>query len=197
MGCEMSLDTSNLIVCYVENFPHLIPTVITACIATIGSILAFFSLRANYLLSRSKNAIDFEKALEDSDGYKASLDELSSFKSTTMSEPLALIDLAKNPKSDPKAYESALYILNWWERGANGIKCKVYREDVLLKVYRGHLINLTEYLKPFIKERRQHNPRVFKEIEWLTKRWEAHTRNEDRNHRRKKFMFVIFLCFWL
>ena len=131
-------------------------------------------MRANFHLARSKNALDFEKNLENSKEYANHQSQLISFRNNSNHDSSALISLAKDNSIDPDAYIAAIELLNWWERGANGIRCKVYRDDVLHKVYCSHLINLANYLEPFIIQKRieRKNQYIFIEIIWLKKRRE-------------------------
>ncbi|MFT4926416.1 MAG: hypothetical protein ACI8WB_002514 [Phenylobacterium sp.] len=128
---------------------------ITTVVALFGSIVAILSLRANSHLARSKNALDFEKSLEDSSVYNTCNKQLASFRDNSNSEPSAILLIAKKPEIDYEVYDAAIELLNWWERGANGIRNKVYRNDVLRKLYCSHFINLSTYLEPFIIERRK------------------------------------------
>jgi len=128
--------------CSISKKPIFLPALITSIVAIIGGFVGILSLIANSNLARSKNALDFEKNLEDSKKYDIHHQQLISFKRNSNDDKSAIIDLAKNPDIDIKAYEAAIELLNWWERGANGIRCKVYRDDVLRKVYCSHLINL-------------------------------------------------------
>jgi hypothetical protein len=179
--CNIKDSVCSTILSYIDKNPILIPASITALIAVIGVILTLISLWSSYKLARTKNSLDFEKAIEDSPRYSTSHSEIASFKSQTNQDVNALRAIARNPEVDYKAYKAASDILNWWERGANGIKCKAYREDVLYKVYCSEVLNIGNYLIPFIEQRRttRNNPYIFKEFIWLRKRWARKRRAQD------------------
>ena len=181
LECNNKDSVCSTILSYIDKTPILIPVSITALIAVVGVILTLISLRSSYKLARTKNSLDFEKAIEDSTRYSKSHAEIASFKSNTNQDTNALRAIAKEPEIDYTAYKAASDILNWWERGANGIKCKAYREDVLYKVYCSEVLNIGNYLIPFIEQRRttRNNPYIFKEFIWLRKRWARKRRRQD------------------
>ena len=193
LQCTFQADILSVAECLILSHPSIIPGLLTTSIALIASVIAALSLRANYVLARSKNALDFEKALEDSNTYTEYNKQLSSFQNQTLNDSSALVELAKNPNLDLKAYYAAIELLNWWERCANGIRCKVYRDDVLRKVYCSHFLHLSSYLKPFILQRRieRKNSAIFSEFLWLSKRWQR--KSYARKQRLKKKSIVVFI----
>lgn len=118
-----------------------------------------------------------------------------SFKNNASDDQLAIIALAKKPQIDIKAYNAANELLNWWERGANGIRCKVYRDDVLRKVYCSHLINLGTYLEPFIRQKRieRGNRHIFTQFLWLRDRWLKHRQSQTCHLSVIKKVIIVFI----
>ncbi|AZQ85890.1 DUF4760 domain-containing protein [Colwellia sp. Arc7-635] len=195
LNCSDKDSLCTTILSHIDQTPVLIPASITAVIAVFGIMLTVISLRSSYKLARTKNSLDFEKAIEDSTRYSKSHIEIASFKNQTNLDVSALKAIANDPKLDYEAYKAATNILNWWERGANGIKCKAYREDVLFKVYCSEVLNISNYLMPFIEQRRdtRNNPYIFKEFIWLNKRW-SRKRSRQKTFKPSKILTVFIIA---
>ena len=166
-----------------EVTPLFLPATITAVLTVIGVLVAFITLRANSHFHRSKNAIDFEKTLEETEQYRVYIDHISSYRKQTSSDSMALKQLVAQPSIDREEHLAIMEALNVWERCANGIRCKVYKEKVLRKVYCTHVIRLIDYLIPFIDAYKinSQNTYVFEQVQWLHKRWKRRRKYEDYN----------------
>lgn len=165
----------------IDSTPLFLPASLTFLITLFAAILAFITLKNNAYFARSKNAIDFEKSVEDSLAYRNFVSSLLSYKCQTNADPTAIASLAADASLDREAYLAAKEILNLWERCGNGIRCGVYNEKVLRRVYRNHLVNVLSYLTPFINKTRtrKDNPYVYREASWLAKKWASSKKKED------------------
>ncbi len=172
----------------IQSTPLFLPASLTFLVAVIGSLVAIVTVKKNGHFARSKNAIDFEKNVEDSSEYRGYISDLLSFRQQTNDDVVAIKRLAADRSIDNEAYIAVQEVLNLWERCGNGVRCDVYSEKVLRRVYRGHLINLMAYLKPFIDESRvrKNNPYIYREMAWLARRWK---RSRDVENFLRKITF--------
>ncbi len=168
--------------CLMSKDPKIIPMYIACFVAMLSMIAAVIAINNTRKLARNKNAIDFETALENSTTYDEYFYKLEDFMARikkdgkSLDTELKLVALNKK-HSD---YRPIQELLNWWERGANGINSKVYEDTILYKVYCTEVLSLFKTVKPFIETRRTINPKAFVEYESLVNIWAKRKKKETR-----------------
>ncbi|WP_339118847.1 DUF4760 domain-containing protein [Halomonas sp. BMC6] len=123
--------------------------------ALLGGAIAISGIVKQRQSARSKNTIDFEAALEDSDSYNDSFERVKKIVAKRDKYPIA--GWAEDDEANSDDTKAIKTVLNYWERASNGVRKDVYDSDFLYDIYGTHVLNLHKFLLPFIRKVRQEN----------------------------------------
>ncbi len=156
---------------FLKENPLLFPATLAVFVAVIG----IFKQRQT---ARDKNSIDFESSLELSGDYEESWEVFHVAAANRLDAPLeAFADIEKYGTREDKAIR---YILNWWERGANGIERKIYDDSYLYDSYKTHVLTIQTLLSPYIKVVQQRAPSAYEKFNKMALKWRQRRDAEKR-----------------
>lgn len=153
--------------------------------ALLGGAIAIIGIVKQRQTARSKNTIDFEAALEDSNSYNSSYAKVQ--KIVAKKDNYPVMKWAGEDKVNSDNAIAIKTVLNYWERASNGVRKDVYDSDFLYDIYGTHVLNLHEYLLPFIEEvREKRQSKAFENFLALTENWLVKRQSEQERADRKK-----------
>jgi len=145
---------------------------ITPIILTISAVSALFAIWRNQVIAARRASIDL---VLNQNGDLFLLEEKKLFLSLRSSENGdCLAQYASSESKDSKEASAIKAVLNNYEFIASGIREKAFCEKTYKRMQYGVLVRDYKALQGFIHEIRlsRKHPTLFKEFEWLGKRWE-------------------------
>lgn len=153
--------------------------------AMLGGAIAISGIIMQRRTARSKNTIDFEAALEDSEHYNKSYERVKRVVAKREKFPIA--DWADDDESLSDEANSIKTVLNYWERASNGVRKNVYDGDFLYDIYGSHVLNLYKFLLPFIRRVRQDSQsKAYEQFLIICEGWRLKRKAEDSKVEKNK-----------
>lgn len=184
----------------ISNDTAITSSILNLSVAKSGSHASFFAISGSALLggaiaisgifkqrqtARSKNTVDFEAALEDSDSYNTSYERVKKIVAKRDKYPIA--GWAEDDEASSDDAKAIKTVLNYWERASNGVRKDVYDSDFLYDIYGTHVLNLHKFMLPFIRKVRQGDqPKAFEQFLALSENWRVKRQAEERKAERIK-----------
>ncbi len=151
---------------------------------TAGSI-AIWGILSQRKSAREKNTLDFEAAYQNNEQLrKASSNIRKIYKLEKEHRVDVYKRIASNDSDDP-LFDDITYLLNVWERGANGIRKNILDEHLMYNIYGTIVIYHFEHLYDLIDIRRStkdgvNKNKVWINFEWLAIRWKILRYQENK-----------------
>ena len=155
---------------------------------TAGSV-AIWGIMTQRKSAREKNTLDFEAAYQSNEQLKKSSSNIRKIYALDKNQRIDVYKrIASNDSEDP-LFNDIIYLLNIWERGANGVRKNIFDEQLMYNIYGSIVIYHFDHLYDLIDIRRASNEgvnknRVWINFEWLAIRWKIRRYQEDKYTRR-------------
>tara|TARA_Y100000782_G_C10178940_1_gene263158 strand:+ start:2447 stop:3097 length:651 start_codon:yes stop_codon:yes gene_type:complete len=160
---------------------------LSAILGVSAAIAGMFYQRQT---AKEKNTLDFQQKLKDDKDYLKHTVVLSQI-IHSLERNKILLELSKpENSSDPRGI-SIRYVLNTWEQAANAIKHKLYDESFLYSSHKSSVIDLSLYLRTFIRERQKKNVSLYSDFSLLALKWTI-KRDSFESEQTKKELKRIF-----
>lgn len=157
---------------------------------TAGSI-AIWGILSQRKSAREKNTLDFETAYQNNEKLRKASSNIRKIYNLKQSERIDVFNRIASNDSDDPLFNDIIYLLNVWERGANGVRKNILDEQLMYNIYGTIVIYHFEHLSDLIDIRRASNKGVNKNkvwinFEWLAVRWKIRRYQEDKYTRKFK-----------
>jgi len=152
--------------------------------AFLGGSIAIIGIWKQRQTAVSKNTVDFEAALGSDENYDKHWEAVKVAVADRKQIPVAHWAANENFENPPA--EAIRYVLNSWERAANGITKKVYDSHFLYEMYGTHVISMHEQLLPYIiRVREDRQPRAFSKFLDMAEQWKKWRQQEEVTKARR------------
>ncbi len=138
--------------------------------AVLGVSAALAGMFYQRQTAKEKNTLDFQQKLKDDKDYLKHTVVLSQI-IHSLERNKILLELSKPENSNDPRGVSVRYVLNTWEQAANAIKHKLYDEAFLYSSHKSSVIDLSLYLRTFIRERQKKNVSLYSDFSLLALKW--------------------------
>lgn len=146
--------------------------------AFLGGSIAIIGIWKQRQTAVSKNTVDFEAALGSDEDYDKHWEAIKAAVAERKRIPVA--NWATDKNFEKPSAEAIRYVLNSWERAANGISKRVYDSRFLYEMYGTHVISMHEQLLPYIiRVRQDRQARAFSKFLDMAEQWRRWRLNEE------------------
>ncbi|MHB0775439.1 DUF4760 domain-containing protein [Halomonas sp. WWR20] len=157
--------------------------------ALLGGTIAIVGIWKQRQTAVSKNTIDFEVMLGSDEEYDKHWEVVK--RVVANRNHVSVAHWADNPNFDEPEAESIRYVLNSWERAANGINKKVYDSHFLYEMYGTHVISMHDHLLPYVmKVREVRQPKAHVKFLDMAEQWRKWRNQEDNAKARRAHLRV-------
>lgn len=153
--------------------------------ALLAGAIAISGIVKQRQTARSKNTIDFEASLSNSESYNSALAQVGKIFERNKKYNYEIQAWAVEDEAGSTETRAIKTVLNYWERASNGVRKDVYDSGFLYDIYGTHVINLYNKLLPFIEARQVEQPKAYEHFLALCENWVEKRKVEDEKKARK------------
>lgn len=153
--------------------------------ALLAGAIAISGIVKQRQTARSKNTIDFEASLSNSESYNSALAQITKIRERNEKHKYKIDSWAADDEASSSETRAIKTVLNYWERASNGVRKDVYDSDFLYDIYGTHVINLYNVMLPFIEARQKKQPKAYEHFLALCENWVKKRQTEDEKKARK------------
>ena len=148
----------------------------SAFLAISGAVISIYFQRRT---AREKNTLDFQKELQENDGYHKNILLINRLLANNREDYIlgktATMDVIRTLASPElvRSDEAAALrdILNKWEQAANAIRHGLLDESYLYSSHKSSLLFMGVNFRSYIKERQKSNESLYVNFTWLVLKW--------------------------
>lgn len=144
----------------------------------VGGSIAIVGILKQRQTAVSKNTVDFEAMLAGDADYDGSWDVVK--RVVADRARVSVAHWAEDANFEKREAEAIRYVLNSWERAANGVAKKVYDSHFLYEMYGTHVISMHDFLIPYIlRVREVRQPKAFSKFLDMAEQWQKWRKQEE------------------
>lgn len=143
----------------------------------VGGSIAIVGILKQRQTAVSKNTVDFEATLASDADYDRHWEIVK--RVVADRERVSVAHWAEDANFGEEEAEATRYVLNSWERAANGVAKNVYDGHFLYEMYGTHVISMHDFLIPYIlRVREVRQPKAFSKFLDMAEQWQKWRKQE-------------------